>query len=549
MTTVSALVGQALARSVDHVFALMGNGNAHLLDELSRTSMPVTAVRHEAATVSSADAYHRVTRRVAAATTTYGAGFTNALTALAEAAMARTPLVLVVGDAPSGGPRPFDVDQAALTRAVGAHLVMLDTQAPGRDTVAAVEHAIAHRVPVVVAIPYDLPTAEAADATIPQVASSAPLEPDASSVAKAAEELAEAKRPLVLAGRGARDAADILVRLADRVGALTATTAPARGLFLGRGLDVGICGGFATPTSAALIQQADVVLVVGAGLNPFTMAFGQAFGSGARVVQVDLKESPTHASVDVHLRGDARATATQLLSALDELGHAPEGGTPWHGQAEEVRSGSHLDVRDPGEEVAPDGRLDPRAVFTRLEAMLPTQRQVVCDGGHFIGWPGTYLDQREPDGTTMVGTTYQSIGLGLPSAPGAIAARPDVTTVIVVGDGGGLMGLPDLDTVVRMARSALVVVVDDSAYGAEVHQYGSQGLDETLMRFPDVDFAGIARGFGAQAATISTLDDLEAVRQWLDAGAHGTFLADVRVSPDVIAPFMHEMAANAARRG
>jgi thiamine pyrophosphate-dependent acetolactate synthase large subunit-like protein len=110
------------------------------------------------------------------------------------------------------------------------------------------------------------------------------------------------------------------------------------------------------------------------------------------------------------------------------------------------------------------------------------------------------------------------------------------------------MGLPDLDTVVRTARSALVVVVDDSAYGAEVHQYGSQGLDQSLMRFPEVDFAGIARGFGAQAATIATLADLEAVRQWLDDGARGTFVADVRVSPDVVAPFMHEMAANAVRR-
>ena len=101
---VSAVVADVVAERAGHLFGLMGNGNAHLISRLTRRGFPFTSARHDAATVAMADAYHRATGDVAAATTTYGAGFTNAYTTLAEARMARIPLVLVVGDAPSSGP-------------------------------------------------------------------------------------------------------------------------------------------------------------------------------------------------------------------------------------------------------------------------------------------------------------------------------------------------------------------------------------------------------------------------------------------------------------
>ncbi|SMY01462.1 Thiamine pyrophosphate enzyme, N-terminal TPP binding domain [Brevibacterium iodinum ATCC 49514] len=120
MAHTSAHVAHTLAAYIDEVFGLMGNGNAYFLDALLRdTSATYTAVRHEAGAVVAADAHFRTSGRIAAATTTYGAGFTNTLTALAEAAQARVPLVLVVGDEPTSGPRPWDVDQIAMASAVG----------------------------------------------------------------------------------------------------------------------------------------------------------------------------------------------------------------------------------------------------------------------------------------------------------------------------------------------------------------------------------------------------------------------------------------------
>jgi len=539
MSTVSEVVATAVASLADDVFAIMGNGNAYFLDALARTPVRVTALRHEAATVASADAYHRVSGRLAVATTTYGPGFTNTITSLAEAAKAETPLVLVVGDAPTTGPRPWDVDQPGLAAAVGAPTFVVDRAAPGRTTVEAAHHALAHRVPVVLALPYDLATAPAADDDVPALPElPAPLAPDREALDEAVRLLAAAERPLILGGRGAKGAEAELRRLADLLGAVTVTSAPARGLFAGRSYDLGVCGGFASEPSADLVRHADVVLAVGAGLNQFTTSFGSAFGPDAHVIQIDVTDGATNPRVDRHVRADARSAVHELLGALE--GHRALA-EPWGGAAAGARESRLQFARPGGDDVAPDGRLDPRSVMRRLDAILPPDRAVVSDGGHFIGWANTYLELPAADSITLVGTAFQAIGLGFPSAPGVAVARPDALTVVVTGDGGGLMGLADLDTLVRSARSALVLVFNDAAYGAEIHQYGARGLDKGVMVIDEVDFAAVARGMGASAVTVRQLDDLRAVEEWLAAGAEGTFLADLRVSQTVVAPYLLEI--------
>ncbi|NKY39292.1 thiamine pyrophosphate-binding protein, partial [Cellulomonas septica] len=162
MPSVSAHAAVTLAAHVDHVFGVMGNGNAHFLDALARqTSATFTPVRHESGAVVAADAHHRASGRLAAATTTYGAGFTNTLTALAEAVQAHVPLVLVVGDEPTSGPRPWDVDQIAMASAVGARTYTVGRADAAATTAIAVEHALTYRVPTVLAIPYDVATLDA----------------------------------------------------------------------------------------------------------------------------------------------------------------------------------------------------------------------------------------------------------------------------------------------------------------------------------------------------------------------------------------------------
>src|SRR5690606_11555771 len=139
-----------------------------------------------------------------------------------------------------------------------------------------------------------------------------------------------------------------------------------------------------------------------------------------------------------------------------------------------------------GEERAADGRLDPRSVAERIGELLPEDRVVVSDGGHFIGWANMYWPVAAPDRMMMVGTAYQAIGLGFPSVAGVAAAKPAATIVLTTGDGGGLMALADLESAVRVAGGrGLAVVWNDGAYGAEVNLYGLKGLAPEPMLIPE----------------------------------------------------------------
>ena len=543
MPTVSAHVAVTLAAHVDHVFGVMGNGNAYFLDALERqTGARFTAVRHEAGGVVAADAFHRASGRVAAATTTYGAGFTNTLTALAEAVQAHVPLVLVVGDEPTSGPRPWDVDQIAMASAVGARTYTVGRTDAAATTVIAVEHALTYRVPTVLAIPYDVATLDAGE--VPETPAPRPPPvlipkgPFAEGVVREiATALASARRPLVLAGRGAwvADAAKALGELADATGALTATTALGRGVFPRPEFDLGVAGGFGAQGAMALVQEADVAVVLGASLNQFTMRFGDLFAPHTRVFQVDVAPAATHPHVGGYVRGDATAVANAILAEL--TGATPSG---W-------RESVDLDAArryEAGDGTAPDGRLDPRSVAVRIGELLPEDRVVVSDGGHFIGWANMYWSVASPDRMVMVGTAFQAIGLGFPSVVGAALARPASTIVLTTGDGGGLMALADLESAVRVAGGrGLVVVWNDAAYGAEVHLYGSKGLSREPMLIPHVDFAGLATALGGRGVVVRSLEDLDVLGAWAaQPPADRPFLLlDLRVSGTVVAPYQEEI--------
>lgn len=539
--TVSGRVAQVLSGYLSDVFGVMGNGNVYFLDAAEKVGLRFTAVRHEGAAIAAADAYYRASGRLAAGTTTYGPGYTNALTALAEAVKAQIPVVLVTGDAPSNGLRAWDVDQAAIAAGLGAATFTVTREAAGSITQEAVEYALARRTAVVLAIPYDLAALGAAEEELPAPPAAAVADDADGGLGRAAELLAGAKRPLLLAGRGAHlaGAGPELRELADRLGALTAGTALALNLLQGEGY-LGVAGGFGTDTAAGLMREADVVLVAGASLSPFTMRFGHLIGPDATVIQIDAGMEPTNPRVDMFISADAKAAAARILRLLDSA--APSGaGAPEAWRAEALRRLAEGPFHHPGSAETPDGRLDPRALATALDAVLPERRTVVQDGGHFLGWAPMYWRIPRPQDLVMVGTAFQSIGLGLASAVGAARAVDDGNTLVLAsGDGGFLMGLSDLESLVGAASSAVVVIYNDAAYGAEIHQYGSQGLTEKPMLIPEVDFSGIARAIGAESAIIRTLADLSALKDWIDAGAKGTFVADCRITSSVRAPWLSE---------
>ena len=543
--TVATAVGQAVAAlGARHVFTLLGSGNFVVTTALRDAGAAVVHLRHETAVVTAADAYARVTGEVGVVTLHQGPGLTNAVTGIAEAAKSRTPLLVLAADTAGAAVRSnFRIDQAGLVAAVGARVERLHGPASAvADTARAYRRALVERRPVVLMMPLDVQAQTAPDVAAPPAPAPgvAPVRPAAGSVSALADLLGAASRPVVLAGRGAvlADAGALLEELADRAGALLATSAVAAGLFDGNPWDLGISGGFASPTAAELLADADLVVAMGASLTMWTTRHGRLVGPDARVVQVDVDADAlgAHHRVDLAMVGDVAETARDLLAELGRRGHAP---ARWRSPALRDRIATGRWGSEPYDDASGDGRIDPRSLSRELDRRLPAERTLVVDSGHFMGWAPMHL--RVPRGHGFVFTQgFQSVGLGLATAVGAALARPDRLTVVAVGDGGALMTLGELESIARLGLRPVVVVYDDGAYGAEVHHFGPDGHPVDLVQFPSADLAGVAQALGFAVAQVRRVDDLDALSAWLDAGRPAPLLLDAKVVPTVVAEWLEE---------
>lgn len=531
---IAEAVGRALyAAGVEQVFGVVGSGNFHLTNAMVAAGARFVAARHEGGAATMADAYARVSGTVAAVSVHQGPGLTNAMTGIAEAAKSRTPLVVVAAEVT----RPtsnFYVDQEALGAAVGA--VPMRVASP-EDAVgqacAAVRRALHERRTVLLNVPLDVQASDVPDGALAQAAPPPrrpAVEPSADEVAALAQVLEQARRPVFVAGRGARSpgARDALEALAERCGALLATSAVARGLFHDNPWSLDVSGGFASPLAAELIGGADLIVGWGCALNMWTMRHGALIGADTTVVQVDDDPSALGAHRKLHLgiTGDAELTARHVLAAT---GGKRQGlRTPDIAEAVATR----VRWRDvPYDDTSTRDRIDPRTLSIALDDILPAERVLGVDSGNFMGHPSMFLSVPDQDGFCFT-QAYQSIGLGLATAIGAALARPDRLPVAALGDGGALMGAADLDTVRRLGLPMVVVVYNDDAYGAEVHHFGPDGHPLDTVEFPPTDIAAVARGYGFEGVTVHTRTDLKAVEDWVAGPRSVPLLIDAKVVRD-----------------
>ena len=530
-TTVAEVVGAVLVRcAVEAAFGVVGSGNFALTNAMVAGGARFVAARHEAGAATMADAYARLTGGVAAVTLHQGCGLTNALTGITEAAKSRTPLVVVAAEATS--PRSnFSVDQTALAEAVGA--VPMRVASPAEavpHTALAVATAREQRRTVVLNLPLDVQGLPASLGELPPTGAAPRPGPEPAAVERLALALRAARRPVFIAGRGARNQGcrAALEELAARCGALLATSAVAKGLFRGSEWDLDVSGGFATPLAAELISGADLIVGWGCALNMWTTRHGRLIADGAVVVQVDVDDDAIGAQREVAFGvvGDAGTVAREVTARL---------GDPTTGyRTTEVRDRIAQRGRwrdEPFTDAGGAGLIDPRTLTTALDDLLPTERVVAVDSGNFMGYPTMFLDVPDEHGFCFT-QAFQSVGLGLSTAIGAALARPDRLPVAALGDGGALMGAAELETVVRLGLPMVVVVYDDAAYGAEVHHFGPDGHPLDIVRFPETDFAALARGHGYEAVTVRGVDDLDGVATWLAGPRTAPLLIDAKVARD-----------------
>jgi thiamine pyrophosphate-dependent acetolactate synthase large subunit-like protein len=550
--TIADLVGETLGRLSDaeDAFGVLGSGNLVVTNALCRQNVRFHHARHEGGAVCMADGYARTTGHAGLCSVHQGPGLTNTVTGLAEAAKSRTPLVVLAGETPATAlTSNFRIDQHGLVESVGAIAERIHSpQTAVADTERALHRAETERRPVVLMLPIDVqarpvpPINLQRPQLLPQPTPSPP-EPQPTAIAAAADVIADANHPVIIAGRGAvlADADAELEQLGERIGALLATSAPAHGLFAGRPYGLGIAGGFASPLATELLGQADLILAFGASLNHWTTKHGALFAANATLIQVDLEPTAIgrNRPVELGLLGDARATARALADELKNRNYANAG----FRTAETQRAiANRTWENEPYEDAGTERYIDPRTLSISLDELLPPDRVVAVDSGHFTGYPSMYLDV--PDARSWIfANGFQAVGLGLGNAIGAAIAHPDRTTVAVLGDGGAFMALSELETAVRLRLGNLLVVVyDDSAYGAEVHHFAPMGHDVSRVRFADADLARIATAAGAQGQTVRRTEDLQALSDWLEDQPHQhmPLVLDAKVNPDVCAEWLEE---------
>jgi thiamine pyrophosphate-dependent acetolactate synthase large subunit-like protein len=531
-----------LARSfmqedVRDCFALLGDANMNWASRLAAQGCRMVYVRHEHCALAAAMAYARKTGGVGVATVTCGPGVTQLITALPAAVRARLPVVVFAGEAPlKSGWYNQELDQAPLITATGAayHSLHMPERMPVAVRDAFVQ-ARRERRPVVIGVPFDLqnrPWDGPADLPTPShklLPRPSPMPPHPDDLAGAMQLLAAAERIVVLAGLGAVEAgAGAACRaLAAKAGGLLSTTLPARGLFHDDPFCVGISGSYTPEVGLALLKEADLVVAVGCSLAYHAGGGGQLWPK-AKMLQVDVDPVALSQGQEVarhHLRADARLGVEALTAAL------PARKGAWRSDAMAAR------IRDsrPDSQVfdIEPGLLDPRDVVEALEKHLPRDWEMVNSGGH-CSWFFAQMPSR-PQEKFFTLREFGAIGNGISFAMGVAAARPDRTVVLFDGDGSLLMHVQEFETIRRHGLNILIVVMNDGAYGSEVHKLRSEGFPDEGSVFGYSDFAGIARGFGLAGRTFKSLDDLpKALAEFAAAG--GAAVWDFHVSDKVLSP-------------
>jgi thiamine pyrophosphate-dependent acetolactate synthase large subunit-like protein len=544
---VASVIANDLARyGARRCFGLLGTANFKISHALVQAGVELVSARHECNAASMADAYAKASGELTLVSVHSGPGLTNALTGIGEAAKSRTPLVVLAGDVPNGAVKNnFYIEQAEMVRAVGAVTERLHTPASAReDALRAVTRALRDRQTVVLSLPLDVQHAPLASnlppLDLPPAAGR--LHPDPRSVERLADALLRAQRPLILGGRGAviSDAEAALTELAERTGALLATSVCGHGLFSANPWSVGISGGFSSPIADELIAESDCLVAFGASLTQWTTKKGKLIAPGVVVAQIDVEPGKLgyQMPIEIAVLGDAKATAEALLAEFARRGAS--GARPGRRSAamrERISSGDNHHYPHPDD--SSRDFIDPRTLSKAVDAILPMDRVVASDSGHFCGWVPRYL--RVPNArASCLSHSFQSVGLGLPSVIGLAVANPGKLAVLGTGDGGLLMSMADLETAVRLRLRLCILVYNDASYAAEVHYFKRQGYSIDIVQFPETDFAGIARGFGARGATARTLADLDPVKAWVAEGAPGVFVIDGKINPNLEADWHAE---------
>lgn len=517
------------AHGVDTMFGLMGDANLFMVDSFVRenggTFVPAA---YEGGSVLMALAYAHTAGKVGVATVTHGPALTNCVTALVEGVRGHVPLVLLAGDTPADNPRHLQsIDQRELVKTTGAGFEQIRTpDTVSMDVARAFYRAQVERRPIVLNMPADFMWEPASyEQRVLDVFTDPGGVSEGDILDKAIGMIASARRPLILAGAGAVKARDQLIKLADRLEAPLATTLKAKGLFSDHPYNIDIFGTLSTPAAYDLIGQSDCIVCFGASLHDFTTDRGKLM-TNKRIVQIDTEPTAIGGGLhpDAALIADAGQTAETILYWLDEAEIPGSGVTT---DLDIAKLTAHPVEKDKTAE----GCINYVRTLERLEEALPKDRILVTDGGRFM--TEVWCRISVPDPQSFVATVnFGSIGLGLQEAIGGGIGAPGRPTVLFSGDGGFMMGgINEFNTAVRMGLDLIVIIANDSAYGAEHIQFLDRKMDPSLSEFQWPSFADVATSLGGTGMQVRSNVELDQALAALET-RKGPMLIELVLDPN-----------------
>ena len=553
MPVFQALAEDLHALGVRAVFGLMSDDTAVFAVTLDGLGVRFVGARHENNAIAMAEGYAYATGELGVAIIGRGPATANGLHAAVAASRMGAKVLVIYGDAAIAGgavntigPDYKGFNAQAVLGAAELTCFTAVSPATARQTLLNAVSAANHGTLAALFLPTNVQMMNVevwGQATPKLLPAGQPTGARGQSIDAVVSLLDKSRRPVIVAGMGAHRAGAkaALEALAEKTGALLMTSARGKDMFHGHPYNLGILGSFSHTIGRRMMDQADCVLVFGAGLNFLTMSFGAAIPQ-VPLIQVDSVRAHIGrwTTADVAVVGDARLVAEQLLAALPERRGSDK---PFH-SAETLASIAGFDIALDFEAAHTPRTVDPRALGVELDKLLPRERNVVYDAGNFLGVL-PYITVPTPGHLKMT-SEFASIGLGFGTALGVAKGRPGIPTVLMIGDGGFLMTMSELETAIREDIPLIIVLMNDCAYGAELHFLAMRKLPVGKSVFPDVDFASVAEAFGFQAYTIRTLDELRALGRVLGK-PEGPILLDCKVNADVAAPFMGEFAEFEAR--
>ena len=524
------------ARGIDRIFGLQGGHIQPIWDHVARHGIRIIDVRDEGAAVHMAHAHAELTGQFGVAMVTAGPGVTNTVTAIANASLARIPVLLIGGctSRPQANMGPLqDIPHVDILRPVTR--TSRTARVPDQ-VVRELDEAVARAMgdngepgPVYLEVPTDVlrthvPPQLVLDEWInpkpPRV-----IPPDPAAVKEAVNVFWSAKRPVVITGRGARQAGSALVRLLDATGALYLDTQESRGLVPADHPST------AAAVRAAAMTDADVVLLIGRKLD-YQVGYGSpAVFPNARFIRIsdspgeliDNRRGQPELLASPHLALEAMASAAgNRESGIDK---AWADGLRKRHRDRIAAAQSAKDRPTTGS----DGKIHPRAIFDAVAATAPKDYIAIADGGDLLSFARTGLAAS----TYMDAGAFGCLGVGVPFAVAAALAMPDRQVISVNGDGAFGINAMEIDTAVRHGAKVVFIVSNNAAWNIErldqEMNYGGRVVGTTLRHS---DYAGLARSLGAHGERVEKPSELEgALRRALK---NAPALVDVVTSQSVL---------------